>query len=392
MEGRKLARSISLLTMSNLWASGSSFVLFAIAARVLNARELGAFALTLACTQLVTYLADGGLTAYTVREVARTSSLATLNWNLRRRVVVALVVTIPLAAMSIPDVRMAEVALVLLVSIANSWYSAIVAVLFAVAEPVRVVRIQFLNGWVFVVAGAVAGLVWQSPAGFLSMVMVSYVLLLASEADLVRSTLTTPQARPALRGQAPFVISGLAYGVNSAIDLLVLGRRSAVNLAEYAGAQRVALGLGALSRAASGLLLPAFARRPVYFGRLPIVLSAVAAVGGGGALGWALTPIVNALYGDDLVDSWVMALLCSAYAMDAVLVLISSNLIAKSYERALAVVAVGQLSVTVGGLALLLHYGPIGVAVAVLSGRVVGLLMLAVLERWDFVRGAAHQL
>ena len=132
-----------------------------------------------------------------------------------------------------------------------------------VGEPKRVIVVQVINGALFVLLGLFAGWLWPTSTGFLTMVLVSYCILLAWEHQLLRSTWWTPQDRPTLRGQAPFIVSGLAYGVNSVVDSLLLGRQSALLLADYAGAQRAALGVSAFTRAASGLLLPRFARRPV---------------------------------------------------------------------------------------------------------------------------------
>lgn len=378
--GRRLVTSVGLITITNVWASGSSLVLFGIAARQLDVHDLGTLVLLLACVQLVTYLADGGLTAFVVREVARSDSLTVLKWNMNRRGLVAAAASTPALLIVHREASVAEFVLVLAASIANSWYSVVVAVLFAVDRPRRVAVIQLMNGALFISSSLLVAAFWPTPVGFLTAVCSSYYLLLLTESRLLSDVMRSSKTRPRLSGQLPFMVSGLAYGVNSVADSILLGRRSPTGLAEYAGAQRVALGVGALGRAASGLLLPAFSRRPVAIRPSQILGWFCASAVLGGLLGMLLTPVANIVYDEDLADSSVMFCLFAAYASDVLLVVVSANLTARGHEGALAMAAVAQLAVTVTAIVLLVPTGPAGVAASVLMGRSVTALLLVGLE------------
>lgn len=380
MDTRRLIVTISTLTVSQLWASGSSFVLFAIAARTLVAAELGTLVLLLACSQLITFLSDGGLTAYVVRDAARSESLSVLHWSLRRRALLVLAVTVPASLLILDGPTPGVVLLVAAASMANSWYSAVISALFVVGEPRRVAVVQVLNGVLFISLGLVAASFGRGPTAFLLAVLASYCTLLVWELRTLRAILAEPVARPALRGQVPFIVTGLADGITSVVDSLALGRQSTVALAGYAAAQRAALGLNAATRAASGLLLPAFSRRPTAPRVLVVASASVAAVLVGSALALLLTPLSNALYGGDLADRRVMTLLCGAYALDLVLGLVTVNLVARGQEQPVAVVAALQLTATTAGVLVLLPQGPVGVAFAVAAGRVTALVVLLFIQ------------
>ena len=109
-------------------------------------------------------------------------------------------------------------------------------------------------------------------------------------------------------------------------------------------------------------------------------------------MGLFLTPVVNAIYMTDLTSAAVMAFLFAAYGLDFVLVLAVRQPLARGYERALAAVALGQLAATALGVALLVAEGPIGVAVAVLIGRLVGLGMLLRVEASTSTKGVTQPL
>jgi O-antigen/teichoic acid export membrane protein len=366
--------------VANLWAGGSSFLVFLLAARSLSNYELGLFALAIAVVQLLVYLSDLGLTALVMREIARTQSLGALKWNLRRRCLVIALAVVPVVFATAGDFGPGVVVLVLLTALANSWYSAVLAALFSLQRNSRVLSTQFVNGMCFTLLGLAVFLLRPALVTYIGVFFVSYVFLLLGNFHLLRQTVQAEGRTPSLVGQLPFVVSGVASGIGSSGDSLLLGSQSKMWLAQYASAQRAGLGVAAASRAASNLLLPRFTRAPAHFDRRRLVTVFAVLCGCGGLMGAAVTPAANFVYGSDLVAELVLALLFAAYMADVLLVSLSANLIAKGMERGLAVVACVQLSTMLLGAVIFLQHGPAAVAAAVLAGRIVAFGCMVWLE------------
>ncbi len=370
-----MLRSLSLLTLANLWSAGATLLLFAIAARALDGTRLGQFALLWACSQLMVLVADAGLTTFMIRDIVAGRRLAALWRGLRRRLLTALVLGVPIG-MFVVGGGAPEVAALVFVAAANATYAALVPALLALGAHGRVLGLQTANGAGFVIAGMVASVLGLGPLGFLLSMGVVYATLTGTCGDILIRAWRERKAPVDPARPAPFVVAGLAYGVNTTFDSLLLGWDSPAALAPYAAAQRPAQGFSAAGAAAAGVLLPHFVEAPRTTRTGPLVAMFTGAVAVGAAIATVVTPLLDALYGGGLVRYPVVAIVFAAYAADLVLIGLSMNLLAHHHERGLAVVACIQLAATVALTVALLPQGATGVAAGILAGRFVGFVAM----------------
>ena len=180
--------------------SGSTFILFVMAARALSDDALGSLALAMAAVQILVYLSDLGLTSLMMREIARTETLDALKWNLGRRTVIIVIAALPVLMFSAGIERLDRAILIFLVGIANNWYSALIAAMFALARTRRVIWTQFANGLCFILLGLGVGLLRPSVEGFLAVILLSYAILIGSSPGLVRRVWSATAVAPSLKG------------------------------------------------------------------------------------------------------------------------------------------------------------------------------------------------
>lgn len=390
MPSASVFRRVSGLTVAALWSSGTTYLLFALYARSASAADLGRFVALSSVVMMAAQLLDGGTGLLMVRDVAATGSdgerQALMALTLRRRVrglflAVPLVGAASLWLFAAGDYLAAAIAAVFLAGTAI--YGFVLQVFQATRNFRRLVFLQMANGAVFVGGAALVMVVIEQPSVSVMLLVPAgaFVLLaLAGLGAVWRQVSGTPAVGGAGHRELYAVRGGAtAVAVTSNADQVLLGAVSATTLAAYAGAQRAALGVAALSTALMAYLLPTVsAGEPEQHRRLlrltsrstvPVGLASAAI---GAALAWPL----RVVYDDpNLAEPAVLALLMPAYALGALSTPSVSVLYAHRRGAMVAALTTGQAVIVLAGCAAAAAAeSAVGTAAVVLVGRVAYLI------------------
>ncbi|MGN6687267.1 MAG: lipopolysaccharide biosynthesis protein [Actinomycetales bacterium] len=381
---------IGSLTASTLLASGSTYVLFALYARLAPRETLGQYVAVTAAVALATQLVDGGSGLLMVRDVAQVRAdeasaviavtamrrLRTLAWFVPAFLVI-LAVALHLTAATL------AVAAVGLVGAAG--YGFVVQALQARQRFRLLAGYQVANAVLFLALGvAVLSVAPVSTASLLAAPAAAFLLLTLASAAFLRQEFTVRRTIGGSRRELWSVRAGsTASALTANVDQLLLGAISPRVTAVYAGSQRAAQGVAAVSVALMNVLLPQLAgsdegqRRSAVRAavRLAPVVAAAAAVAG-----WALAPVLGALYGDrGLAPPVVLALLLAAYSLGAVSSVPVSVLYADRRGGLVAWLTAAQAVLVLSGcVAAGIETSAIGMAAAVAAGKTLYLIAATV--------------
>ncbi len=315
---------------------------------------------------LVTQLLDGGAGLLMVRDVsrepdpARRRAAVRLGVDRRLRgslmalpvtgVTAALILQLPPGALGVSAAYTA----------AAAWYGFVIQAHQAHRQFRRLMVLQVANGVIFVAGAAVILVLPESPSVAMMLAVPAASLAVLAVVGMlgVRQEIGSRAAQPEPSGRRELhAVQGgtVAVAATGNADQLLLGWTSASALASYAGAQRAALGIAALSTALMSYLLPTVSQDPasqralLRRSRKLVVPAVVLAASLGAVLHWPL----SSLYGDpDLADPGLLALLMAAYTLGAFSTAPVAVLYARDRGGAVSALNIAQALLVVTGCAL----------------------------------------
>lgn len=376
---------VGALTAATLWSGGSSYLLFVMFARTGARDDLGKFVAASSLALLVTQLLDGGSGVLMIRDVSQLAGKDDQSRRIndvgaaRARALLLAIPVVIAASYAALDLGVAATA-VTTVYVAAAVAYAFVLQIFQARQRFRSLTIyQFANGVTFIAIGAAitassgrVGLVAMVAAPAASYVLLATIGLTIARLKLkARSERLSSKARNELRAVRG---GAFATAISGTIDQLLLGAAVPVMAAEYAGAQRAALVLSALSLALMNVLLPRMAaataqRHAWVVHKASHFFIPVAVVSFG--LGLLLSMPLRILYGDPhLAPPVALACLMSAYALGALSSLPVTVLYALKRGALVASFSIMQSVIVVAGCAVgVALRSTTAVALAVFAGK-----------------------